>query len=113
LLALVSADAHFRNSSASGAKQLKPGLLPLVQLSRGKFALLPASHAQLRRGGLVDEQETALLVLDRNTHREEPENILQKAGFALESGLGFGLCGRGDLIGRRALHNRGGCQSLL
>jgi hypothetical protein len=75
LLAVIASDAYFRDSLAAGAKQFKRGFPPLVQMLRGGFARLPHGHPQLRRCGVVDQEKPAILVLNRDAGRKQPENI--------------------------------------
>ncbi len=114
LLAMTAGHAFFRNNGTPGAQQFNPDVATIAQFLGGKHARLTGSHSQLRRRGVVDQQEAALLVLNRDAGREHSEDIPQNAQFAFSGEFAFALgCGGLQVKGGAALHDRRGCQSLL
>ena len=84
-LAPAAGDAFFGNGGLAGAEQFEPGCKPAVQFLR----LLRGSHSQLRGGGVVHQQEAALLVLDRDAVGQHPEDVVEEAGLGIGNDLGF------------------------
>ena len=70
-----AADGFFGDVGAAGAQQFKTGLAAVVQLLRGRDGRRAGHHPKLGGRGVVDQQETALLVLNRDAGREHSENI--------------------------------------
>src|SRR5487761_2558041 len=66
LLALAAGDAFFREEGTPGTEQFKADFATIAQLFRDQRKRLSCSHPQLRCRGVVDQQEAALLVLNRD-----------------------------------------------
>src|SRR5579871_1427512 len=107
MFAIVAGDTHFGNRRTPGVEQLKSGLPPFVQMFRGGLARPVGGHSELRGGCIVDQQETALLVLNGHAGRKQLENILQESEFAVAGGFAPVLRGnRWNWGGWRVLHGR-------
>ena len=81
LLGRAVGDAFFGDGGAAGAQQFDAGFAALVQFCRGR-ARRGCRNAELCRGGVVHQQEMALLVLNRHAAREHLENVAQDVQFA-------------------------------
>ena len=95
LSGLVAVDAFLGNRVAAGAQQFHAGLAAMVQFLRSRRLRFAPGHPELRRGGVVHQQETALLVLHRHAGREHSEDIPQNSQFGIESEFAIAV-GRGD-----------------
>jgi hypothetical protein len=105
LLVLVAVDAFFRNRVAAGAQQLDPGRAAMVQFLRGRRLRCTAGHPELGRGGVVHQQEMALLVLHRHAGRKHSEDIPQDSQFGCESELAIAFgCGDPQVVLGSVLH---------
>src|ERR1700722_11806649 len=76
LLALAAGDAFFRNGGTPGTEQFEADFASVVQWLRGKRGWLSVGHPELGRGRVVDQQETAVLVLNGNAGRGHSKNVL-------------------------------------
>ena len=88
-LARAAGDAFFGNCGLAGAEQFEPGRTPAVQLARRRQRLLRGGHPQLRGGGVVHQQEAALLVLNRDAVGQHPEDVVEKARLGIGNDVGF------------------------
>ena len=69
LLDRAAGDAFLGNGGAAGAQQFDAGFAAVVQFLRRRRAGCAAAIRKLRRGGVVHQQETAVLVLHRDAGR--------------------------------------------
>ncbi len=86
----TGANGLFHDGRAAAAQQFKAGLTAVGQLGRRRSR---RGHLQQRCGGIVHQQEIAVLVLNRHAGREQSENFPQDAQFgviAFVTGLGLG-----------------------
>ena len=76
---LTAGEAFFRRYGAAGTQTCDAGFAALIQLRRSHRSMLRAGNAQLHRGGVVHQQETAVLVLHRHAAGEHSEDVAQYA----------------------------------
>ena len=112
LLALAAGDAFFGNGGLAGAEQFEPGRTPPVEFLRWRQRLLRGSHPQLRGGGVVHQQEAALLVLDRDAVGQHPEYVVEEARLGIGNDLGF-VFDRGVQEEMTVLHGDRLCRTPL
>jgi hypothetical protein len=114
LFALTASRRFLDNGSATGAQQFKADFAAVGQFPRIRRRLPADGNPKLRRGGIVHQQEAALLVLNRHAAGEKSENIPQNAQFGSHGGSVAGFR-RGGLrvVSCAAMHNREVCQGLL
>jgi hypothetical protein len=110
----AAGDAFFSNRGLSGAKQFKAGVEAVVQVLRRRDRRPANGNSKLHGCGVVDQQETAMLVLDCHAVRKQSEDIPQNAQLGIP-GESYIVMRRGGLqvVVGAALHDRQGCQSLL
>ena len=113
LLAPAAGDAFFGNGGLAGAEQFEPGRPPAVQFLRRRQRLLRGSHAQLRGGGVVHQQEAALLVLDRDAVGQHPEHVAEEARLGIGNDLGLAFDRGGGQEEMTALHGGRLCRTPL
>ena len=104
LLATGMGHGFFDNGRAAGAQQFQAGLPAVREFVRMRRRRSVQGNPKLRRGGVVDQQKTALLVLNRHAVGKHSENISQNTQ------LGFGDL---RIAWGTALHSHGACQTLL
>ncbi len=104
----------FGNGGQTGAQQIKAGFTTMGQFLRMRYRRLADGDPELGCGGVVHQQEAALLVLNRHTGGQQLKNFPQNIGLdrRSESAIGFRRGGR-QLGSGAALHNRGACRSVL
>ena len=83
LLELAVDGGFFRNGGATGAEHFDAGLAAMVQLLRRWCLRLACGDSKLRRGGVVHQQQAALLVLQRDAVGQHSENIPQHPQLGL------------------------------
>jgi hypothetical protein len=119
LLDRALAEAFLGNQRAAGTQQFKAGFAAAVQFRRQHRVTsfdpgrLASCDPELHRGSVVHQEETALLVLNRDAGREHSENIPQDAqlGFDRKAGVVFRGGGIGVVLAG-AVHDRRACQTL-
>ena len=94
LSGLVDVDAFLGYRVVAGAQQLHAGFAAMVQFLRSRRLRFAPGHPELRRGGVVHQQKTALLVLHRHAGREHSEDIPQNSQFGSESELAIAVRSR-------------------
>ena len=101
----------FQNRGAATAEQFETGVVAVGQL-RGCGC--GGGHVQQGRGGIVHQQEIAVLVLNRNPAREQFDDIAQHPQFNIKGAFITGLRrGRLKVIFVRTVHSRAAWQSPL
>ncbi len=101
----------FENGGAAAAEQFETGFAAIGQLRGGGCG---CGHLQQGRGGVVYQQEIAVLVLNRNPGWQQFEHVAQHAQFSFEGAFIAGLRrGRLKVLFVRAVHSRGAWQSPL
>jgi len=75
--------------------------------------LLRGSHPQLRGGGVVHQQEAALLVLDRDAVGQHPEDVVEEARLGIGNDLGLAFNRGGGQEEMTALHGGRLCRTPL
>ena len=76
LLGLALGEVFFGDNRAARAQQCDAGFAAMIQILRRQ-----------RRGGVVHQQETALLVLNRHAVGEHPEDVAQNIQFGIHRGF--------------------------
>ena len=80
-------DAFLGDRRAAGTKQFEAGFAALAQGLRRRRRRRAAGNPELRRGGVVHQQEIAVLVLNGDAGGQHPEHISQDIQFGFRRGL--------------------------
>jgi hypothetical protein len=96
---------------AAATQQIEAGLVAIVEWRRHGCA---CGHLQLGRGGVVDQQEFALFVLNGHARWKQAQNVAQDFQFAAE--IAFTIlarCARLKVVFGETTHARSLAKSLV
>ena len=96
---------------AAATQQIEAGLVAIVEWRRHGCA---CGHLQLGRGGVVDQQEFALFVLNGHARWKQAQNVAQDFQFALKSlSLSWRDRARLKVVFGETMHARSLAKSLV